>query len=205
MDSTTIWYTNPVSFITNQTTMLEIIPDRSMSLNRQLNAAMRFAIYFSIVLLVIKKDARVLFFAVFVGFVTWAMHAQSAKEDESKRELFEKLQLLNDVKGRACTKPTKNNPFMNVMPADYTSFPNRPKACNIEDPSIKKDVNDKFEDGLFRQEHDVFFKTASDRQFFTNPCTTIPNDQKGFAEWLYKVGPTRKEKGITAANYSLDK
>jgi hypothetical protein len=191
-------------FITNNATVLEIIPDRSMSLNRQLNAAMRFTIYFSIMLLLIKRDAQVLFFAVFVGFVTWAMHVQSSKEDESRRELFEKLQLLDDVKGRACTKPTKENPFMNVMFADYTDFPNRPKACSVEDASIKKDISAKFEDGLYRQENDVFRKTASDRQFFTNPSTTIANDQTGFAEWLYKVGPTRKESGLVM-NYSLAK
>ena len=39
----------------------------------------------------------------------------------------------------------------------------------------------------------IFSKNNSQRQFYTTPVTTIPNDQKSFANWLYKTPPTCKE------------
>lgn len=190
----TIWYQDISGFIMNKDTLVDIIPDKSQSLAEQLNCAMRFTVYFTLALLIIKQDVRVLYFIVFVGVVTWLIYTQSVHESADKKELFGMLNIEHDFKNRPCTKPTKDNPFMNVTAADYTDFPNRPKACAIKDS--KEDVAALFEQGLNRMENDVFLKNASDRQFFTMPFTTIPNDQKGFAEWLYKTGPTCKENSI---------
>jgi hypothetical protein len=156
---------------------------------------MRFAIYFTIVLLVIKQDARVLYFTVFVAFMTWIIYQQYGVQNAEKKELFDKLNINEDFKKRTCLKPTKDNPFMNVTPTDYIDFPNRPKACTIDDS--KDDTATLFEQGLVRNENDVFFKSASDRQFFTMPNTRLANDQTEFAEWLYKMGPTCKEKSAS--------
>ena len=40
---------------------------------------------------------------------------------------------------------------------------------------------------------DIFGKNNSQRQFYTMPVTTIPNNQTQFANWLYKTEPTCKE------------
>ena len=189
-----IWFKDIVGFVTNKDTLLDIIPDKSHTLTEQLNCAMRFAIYFTIILIIVKQDIRVLYFTVFVGAVTWIIFTQYTTENDEKKELFKLLNIETDFKKRPCVKPTKDNPFMNVTAIDYTDFANRPKACTINDS--KEETNALFEQGLHRSEDDVFFKSASDRQFFTMPFTTIPNDQKGFAEWLYKTAPTCKENGL---------
>ena len=189
-----IWYQDVVGFVTNKEHLLDIIPDKSQTLIEQLNCAMRFAIYFTIILLIVKQDIRVLYFTVFVAAVTWIIYYQSVHENVEKKELFDMLNIQEDAKKRPCVKPTKDNPFMNVTALDYTDFTNRPKACSINDS--KEETSALFEQGLHRTEDDVYFKSASDRQFFTMPFTTIPNDQKGFAEWLYKTAPTCKENGL---------
>ena len=46
---------------------------------------------------------------------------------------------------------------------------------------------------LYRDESDIFDNLHSQRTFYTMPVTTIPNKQKKFAEFLYKMPPTCKE------------
>ena len=189
-----IWFQDLKSFLFDKNTTLDIIPDKSQSLVEQLNATMRFGLYFTIIMLIIRQDVKVIYFAVFVGVLTWIIYTQYTNENNNTREQFHKLGLQQDFYKQPCVKPTKNNPFMNVTPIDYADFANRPKACSIQDS--RAETAALFEEGLHRQEDDVFFKSASDRQFFTMPYTTIPNDRGAFADWLYKTGPTCKERGI---------
>ena len=187
-----IWYKNPIQVFFSESTMFDVIPLRSMSLNEQMNALMRFAIYFSIIVFIIKKDFRIIYFPLFVALFTFVICYQNSQSSKDKKELLEKMSLMDDQKDKACMKPTKDNPFMNVNFVDYIEFANRPPACTDVDEEISRE----FEKGLYREEDDVFFKNASDRQFFTMPFTTIPNDQRSFAEWLFKLPPTLKESHI---------
>lgn len=199
--STSIWYHNFGKFLFDKNSLFDIIPTKSQTLIEQLNSAMRFSIYFSLILWVFKEfDFRVWFFAIFVGVVTWMIYNSSVATDESKNKLYNKLGIVEDFynKKQLCVKPTKDNPFMNVTLVDYADFPNRPPACSIKESN--NEVAALFEEGLNRDEHDVYFKSASDRQFFTMPFTTIPNDRGTFADWLYKTGPTCKEKNLKCFN-----
>lgn len=187
-----IWYQDPWNFMFSNKDVLSIVPDKTQTLTEQLNTVMRFTIYFSVIMWIIQKDTRVVYLVVFVAMITYIINTQSELESTTRRELFDKLNMTEDLKKRACVLPTKNNPFMNVNYIDYTDFPNRPKACKVEE--VEEEVANNFEIGLNRLENDVYKNSASDRQFFTNPNTTIPNDQTSFAEWLYKTGPTLKER-----------
>lgn len=189
-----IWYLNLNDFLLNKDTIMDIIPDKSYSLEEQLNSAMRFAIYFTVLLFIVKRDYRVIYFAVFVAFITWLIYNQYKQDGVEKRELFDKMGIKEDSKQNACIKPTAENPFMNVSNVDYADFPNRPKACTIL--NSKKESSDFFEKDLHREDDDIYKKGGSTRQFFTMPFTTIPNDRKSFQEWLYKTPPTCKENGI---------
>jgi hypothetical protein len=189
-----IWYRDIKAFLFNKDTIFDIIPDKSQTLVEQLNNVMRFTIYFTIIVLIVKQDVRVLFFIVFAGIITWMIYTQYDAKNSDKIKLYDKLGIAEDFYNKACVKPTKDNPFMNVSPIDYADFPNRPKACSIQDSSA--DTARLFEQGLHREEDDVYNKSASDRQYFTMPFTTIPNDRGSFTDWLYKTGPTFKEQGI---------
>ena len=91
-----------------------------------------------------------------------------------------------------CVKPTQNNPYMNFLLTDYTENPDRPIACNTaaeteeELYEVNRDID------LYRDVDDLFEKKNSQRQFYTMPSTSNPNDQKAFAEWLYGVPETCK-------------
>ena len=182
----TMWYEDPIYFMLNSDLLFEFIPLSTMKDTEQLNAVFRFSIYFSIIVFIIKRDYRIFYLTIFVGFITFILNYYNVKNNENKDTIMENLNIGTDSNTREyCIKPTFENPFMNVSYNDYKDFPNKPAACKPFKKSVKKDIETKFEKGYNRHDDDVFKKDGSSRQFYTNPITTIPNDQDGFAKWLY--------------------
>jgi len=94
------------------------------------------------------------------------------------------------------TPPTARNLFMNVLLEEIKYNPGRPQAAPVDNPTVKQTIDDYFRVQWFSDPTDVFGKNQSQRQFVTQPSTTVPNDQRAFADWLYKIpGKTCKEGG----------
>jgi hypothetical protein len=146
-----------------------------------------------------------MYIAVGVGLLTYITHSQyNDKYSQSlgntnginDNKQTEKLEI--NLPNEACTEPTLDNPFMNVTMKDYMNIEDgkivdRPPACDISDENIKKSADEMFNNNLYKNIDDVFGKMNSQRQFFTMPWTTIPNDQESFAKWLYDSPKTCKE------------
>ena len=97
------------------------------------------------------------------------------------------------------TPPTSRNPFMNILLDEIKYNPNRPPAASVQDPAVSQVMDDYFRIQWHSDPTDVFGKKQSQRQFITQPSTTIPNDQGSFANWLYRIpGKTCKEGGRDA-------
>lgn len=186
-----IWYKDVRDFFTNTDNIIKFIPDSRMTIEEQLNASFRFSIYFSVIIALIRQDARVLFFAIFVGLFTVILYEHDEKEKRKRQELLEKLEMKQNRDKTICALPTKNNPFMNVLISDYSKAPQRPQACNVNSKDVKQRIKEYTDTP--QDLDDVFNRKALDRQFYTNPSTTIPNKQTEFAHWLYNVGSTCKE------------
>lgn len=103
------------------------------------------------------------------------------------------------------TPPTSRNPFMNILLDDIKYNPSRPEAAPINHPSVSQTMDDYFRIQWFSDPTDVFGKTQNQRQYITQPSTTVPNDQGSFANWLYKIpGKTCKEGGRGACYAGTD-
>jgi len=111
-------------------------------------------------------------------------------EKETKSELVSDED--HNYRGK-CQPPSKHNPFGNVLLTDYVDNPTRLPACSLADKKIEKTAEEYFNENLFKDVDEVYGSVNSQRQFISNPSTTIPNPQKEFAEWLYKMPPTCKE------------
>lgn len=192
-----IWYEDPIAFLMDVEDAARILPSKSMTLTEQLNAAFRFALYFSIVVLVVKRDANVFFFAIFVGLLTIVIYNHDKSVNNNKSVILEKLNMGSSPTQKHCVLPTRDNPFMNVLYTDYADFPNRPGACNPMSTKAKTAIRKNYEKGTVRDVDDIFGKNSGERQFYTTAITTIPNDQSGFANWLYKSPPTCKERSMS--------
>ena len=97
------------------------------------------------------------------------------------------------------TPPTARNLLMNVLIDEIKYNPGRPEAAPVDNPLVKQTLDDYFRVQWFSDPTDVFGKNQSQRQFVTQPSTTVPNDQGAFADWLYIIpGKTCKEGGREA-------
>lgn len=78
--------------------------------------------------------------------------------------------------------PTLNNPFMNTPIIDYGTsqkYSSSEKTCGSQcQTSFYKNMIRSPDDSLWERQ-------ASERQFYTVPNTSVPNEQVKFAEWLY--------------------
>jgi hypothetical protein len=89
-------------------------------------------------------------------------------------------------------EPSVNNPFINPLLTDYNTE-NAPYPADVEDVVIKEQINLTYNKDLFKDMSDLFDEKNTQRQFYTVPGGSIPNDQQKFAEWCYKTPMTCKE------------
>ena len=186
-----IWYDDIKGFMDGDQ-YYKIIPLQTMSIEEKLNAIVRFFLYGGVIIALVLRDSRFLFMGIVAGFVSIIVY-EFEKDKKTKSEKFLEEKELDVVDNKVCARSTVENPFMNILVSDYADAPNRPEACNVLNDSVQEKINDNFKKRLFRDVSDIWNKESSQRQFYTMPSTTIPNDQTGFAEWLYGRGASCKE------------
>jgi Ca2+/Na+ antiporter len=175
-------------------TLANFIPTSTMTFAEKLNAMMRFAIYFSIMVVVVKRDVRYVYIVLFVALFTlllYTVYERDRKEMYSKHEK-EGTRYHKHTK-KVCTLPSKDNPFANILVSDYKYNPKRNPGCNISKSKMKRRVNAYFNHNLYRDVDDIWHRKSSSRNFYQTPIQTIPNQQTEFAQWLYGRGRSCKQ------------
>lgn len=92
-----------------------------------------------------------------------------------------------------CRKPSKANPFANIVFSDYLDASNIAVGCNVDDTDIQNNMQNLYNSSIYRNVGDVWERENSQRMFYTTPIQNVPNSQMDFANWLYKTGPTCHE------------
>lgn len=196
--------------------LIDFVPSKDQTTEERINSIVRFSLYISIILALYYSNAKYLAISGFVLAFTYIIYRENSVEAKELEEKFNNdtlLKLNNFGNGRIeklenevrpddsvkCTMPTIDNPFMNVTMKDYMNLDDNGKiidrlpACNPDDPVIKKQIDESFNNNLYKDVSDVFGKMSSQRNYFTMPWTTIPNKQDEFARWLYLNPKTCKE------------
>lgn len=200
VDSERIWYSDLPGFF-REDRLARIVPQPGTPLPQQLNAVMRFALYYGVLVTLYQRSATGLFAPLLASAVTYVIYANDQGDAGKMRERMQALQVERDpVTQDMRVSPTRDNPFMNVLVSDYARFPNRPPAADITRTDVSRRAENDYEHDLYRDQSDVFNRNASSRQWYTTPSTTIPNDQTQFARWLYGTSPTCKEGNGDACN-----
>jgi hypothetical protein len=201
---TPFWYENP-SILYQSESLTEIFPSRRFDMTRKLNALVRLAFCYGVLMYLYEKERKYLYLPVVVLGITWIVHYK--QKDSGKAQVMKDSingQLADLTKLNAleteCRIPTKDNPFMNPTLREYGSDqPTPPKSCpSYNNVGVQKRVEDLFNEDLYRDVTDVFGKNNSQRQYYTVPGSQIPNDQGSFSQWLYGTPPTCKEGNRTA-------
>jgi len=194
------WYSDP-KILVEADRLTDFFPSPDMTPLEQLNAIVRFCVYLSLLLTILKNNAQYLFLAIASFVVTYLVYAYDPNMRLHKK--FERVETYdiyqNRKKERAevnYVRPTIDNPFMNPTLVDIKENPNRDSYSRksfINNAEIEKDIEDKFNYNLYQDVNDVYGRKNSQRQYYTVPSTTIPNDRDTFAKWLYGNPASCKE------------
>jgi hypothetical protein len=175
MPSESIWYEDPHEFLSFKN-FTRILPLPNEPYAEQLNTVLRLALYYGLLVTLFGRGYVMLWIPVIVAGITFLLYRSFQR---SPKPMVATSPLPD---GESCTKPSKHNPFMNVLASDARS---RNPACDPLDPNVKKKVSEKFSGSMFYDIDDVWARNNAGRTFYTTPVTTVPNDQTSFAEWLY--------------------
>jgi len=198
-----VWFKDPVSFF-DINNMLIFLPTTDMVYAEKLNAIMRLVLYICIILYAIKNDVKVFMLVMIVGIIIYILynveHDRERYMNEYKKADKYDEQEDEDIE-EECTKPTKENPFMNVTMNEYSENPKRKKACKMT-KQVNNYIDEYFNEDLYKSVDDIYSKNSSERQYYTMPSTEIPNNQDDFARWLYRdEEKTCKEGNLLKCKY----
>lgn len=188
-----------------------------------LNSLTRFGFYLGLALFVITRKAVYLGIPVLAAIFTVALYygmkgngslrqgpevldKPSFKEGFSGKQLIEGSdaadKIVIDIIGSSeRTVPTGPNPYMNVLINEISEYPKKPPAKYLSSSGSdgKSLIDSQFENRVYSDPGDVWNRNQSQRQFYTMPSTSIPNDRDSYQNWLYRVpGKTCKEGNMAA-------
>lgn len=174
--------------------LLQFWPSATQSARERVSATTRFVLYAACIVYVITRDARVFALGVVVLAVLYYLWTSNMVSDGKLRST------IGD--GRAAsifrpdvTLPTVENSMGNVLMTDYVDNPDRPSAAWY--PSMRTQVQQ-----AWSQIHPFERQRDAERNFYTMPSSTIPNDQTGFAQAAYgkPFSPKCHDQGGAACN-----
>lgn len=171
--------------------MYELIPSYDMTFKEKIIAIVNFILFFSLIASLVFRTIIFILFGLIISVLLYYVYLYNL---EAKKELKEKLELRDNaiINNSICVKPSKDNPFMNPNITDKNKNYDI-KACNVDNIKIRSEIDKFFKDPVYKDVIDIYDRNFSQRQFYTVPATTIPNDQSSFTHWLYHRDKTCKE------------
>ncbi len=171
---------------------MNIIPLINMSFKEKILSIVFLIIFLSIIFaLIFKNYIYILIGIVLIIFLFYIYLFDEQKKIETNETLSNRNLAIIDNK--ICVKPSLDNPFMNPSIVDYNNNNNDIKACPYNEKEIENNVNTFFKQFVYKDINDIYERHFSERQFYTVPATTIPNDRKSYEQWLYYRDKTCKE------------
>ena len=145
------WY-HDMYVIIQSNRLTEFFPTKDQTLEERFNALVRLSLYSSIILFYYHKNYR--YFNIFITalLITYFIYTNndSVPKNNQNVSVPENINIkVESFQTESCTKPTLDNPFMNVTMKDYlnedpktNAIVDRPKACDISDETVKKSIDD---------------------------------------------------------------
>ena len=160
-------------------------PSPNYSLIENLNAIVRFFILYSLLCFMIYQNFEVFNPLILTMIITIILfyfknYIKEPFTNNNNKTVIKSLKRTS----------TPNNPMMNLSIMDYNNNTN----IEIDKTVTNEEINKNLNGDLFDDITDVSSKNMFERNFYTTPINTVPNNQTEFAKWLYDKGPTCKEK-----------
>lgn len=201
------WGNNPNALL-NPSHVLELFPTQDMQYEQKLNAVTRTVIILCFIFYFILRTSRVVIVGVLTIIAIWLLYISQKKKKKVRfndEEGFRTNNLVDDYTAQykipddIFSEATETNPLQNVMLSDYERPSNKKPAPASYTQQSQEDIlnntknmidmqhpeEPKITDRLFQSLGDKLEFEQSMRPFYSNPSTTIPNDQGAFADFCY--------------------
>jgi len=196
----------------------QLFPVPSSTENENLNAITRSAILLTLFGFIATGRLSVVLVGLLTVFFIFVYHylMQIKRQRESFENPSSESALLEELRKHppeiTFDRPTPLNPFCNVLNSDIQNKPDKPPAPPIDNVKTQADILQAAKDVLIQShpnfpdidkrllQHlgDQYEFEQSLQPFYSNPGTTIPNDQQSFAEFCYGSMISCKEGNLFA-------
>ena len=215
------WFQDLSNSIFNLDNSLKIFPNNDMTYAEKINTLVRLSIYIGLILSLFYRNYLFLYIPIIAMMLTYLLYIfrldqleglrskqgpnsnlntinEKNIDDLTKRNMTssynygrEDQNSFKDILNiKTCSKPNTLNPFMNPLVFDSRL---RDSACDSIKEENQLKIEQEYNKYCIKDISDIFNHNSGRRQFYTVASTTYPNNQGGFANWLYKTPPTCKE------------
>ena len=221
------WSENP-NILLDSRYVAEFFPMEGMTHNQKLNAISRVVIILTITIFLYDRNKMVLLIGLLtlgsIYLLYYYRKQEQNKKITEKHEGFENpaLAVLSNYsidKANTFDAPSDTNPFSNVLLPDYDYNPDKKPAPPAFNDSVNQTILQQAQQlvmdqnpgqpdiakKLFTDLGEQFIFEQSLQPFYSNPATTIPNDQAGFADFCYGSMVSCKEGNLFACARNLDR
>jgi hypothetical protein len=218
---TPFWGENP-NILFNTDHIFDFYPCDDMGYNEKLNAITRLVIFLTVIALFMTEQRfRLLFISAITLGCIWGLHQYHENQQKAQEGLTVQISspgldyLDNNhivSNPEVFQQPTSANPFSNVLMSDYDYNVDKLPAPSMSNSTVRDMITQNavklveeanpgqpgISEKLFRDMNEQLNFEQSMRQFYSNPATTIPNDQGAFAEFCYGSMISCKEGNLFA-------
>jgi len=217
------WFQDLSNSVFNLDNALKIFPNSDMTYAEKINTLVRLSIYIGLILGLFYKNYLFLYIPIIIMVLTYLLYIFRVDQFENLRQSQGPNSNLNSINqknlddltkrnmstsysyGRdnsnsdsfkdilnikTCSKSNTLNPFMNPLVFDSRL---RDSACDSIKEENQLQIEKEYNKYCIKDISDIYNHNSGRRQFYTVASTTYPNNQGGFANWLYKTPPTCKE------------
>jgi len=157
--------------------LLTFWPTATQTGDQRVSATTRFILYAVCIVYIVNRDSRIFALGGIALAILYYMWTTNMIKDGKLRTTIGDARYSTVFRPDA-TLPTAENSMGNVLLSDYVDNPDRPAAAWY--PSVRTQVQQ-----VWSQIHPFERQRDAERNFYTMPASTIPNDQTGFAQAAY--------------------
>ena len=157
--------------------LMKFWPTATQSADERVSATTRFVLYAMCIVYIINRDPRIFALGGIALAILYYMWTSNMVKDGNMRSTIGDARRSSMFRSNV-TLPTVENSMGNVLLSDYVDNPDRPAAAWY--PSVRTQVQQ-----AWSQIHPFERQRDAERNFYTMPASTIPNDQTGFAQAAY--------------------
>jgi hypothetical protein len=219
-NSKLLYWFNDINILFRRDKLDKFIPTGDMNYVEKNNALVRLGIYTGLLFSIFSKNYLYMYIPIGLMCFTYIMFLLKKVNYESHKNMenllnsvgnvttdvdngttdfgnTEKEQFDNTKATLLCVstkndyvKPTVDNPFMNPSPVAPRDI--NPPSSPLNE-GTQKIIESKFNKNIFKDANDIFNHRNGNRQFYTVPGNTFPNDRDTFMKWCYNRPKTCKE------------